>query len=79
MEQEVCFYPEWQLNINAATLPFMALYPLQYLKACFPLAKGSLGHCLFISAFMPTSKLICDNIYSSKSWCVTLQAGHKII
>jgi hypothetical protein len=67
IEQEECSYLEWQLNVNAATLPFTALYPLQHLKACFPPAKGSSGHCLFISAFMPTLKLICDNIYSSKS------------
>ena len=51
-------------------MTFAALYPLQRLKARFPLAKGSSGHRLSISAFMPTSKLFCDNTYSSKSWCI---------
>ena len=48
----MCSYLEWQLNINAATLPFVALYPLQRLKARFPPVKRSLGHHLFISALM---------------------------
>ncbi len=48
----MCSYLEWQLNINAATLPFMALYPLHCLKARFPPAKESLGHGLFISTLM---------------------------
>jgi hypothetical protein len=73
MERERRSYLEWQLNVDAATLPFAALYPLQRLKARFPPAKGSSGHRLSISAFMPTSKLICDNMYSSKSWCIVGQ------
>ena len=48
---------------------FTTLYLLQYLKAWFPGAKGSLGHQLFISAFV-LSKIICDNTYSNKSWCI---------
>jgi len=48
----MCSYLEWQLNVNAATLPSMVLYPLHRLNAHFPLAKESLGHCLFISALM---------------------------
>jgi len=38
------------------------------LKACFPTARGSSGHRLFVSAFMLASKVICDDIYSNKSW-----------
>ena len=49
------------------------LYLLQCLKACFPTAKGSSGHHLFISAFMTTSKVICDYTYSNKSWCIVVQ------
>ena len=33
-----------------------------------------LGHCLFIvSAFMLTSKVICDNTYSNKAWLIVAQ------
>ncbi|KAG1818973.1 uncharacterized protein BJ212DRAFT_1479097 [Suillus subaureus] len=42
----------------------------QLLKARFPTAWGSLGHRLFISAFMLASKVICDNTYSNKSWSI---------
>jgi hypothetical protein len=41
--------------------------------ACFPAAKGSSGHRLFISAFMIASKIICDNTYSNKLWCIVGQ------
>ncbi|KAI9441062.1 hypothetical protein BJY52DRAFT_1378162, partial [Lactarius psammicola] len=37
---------------------------------CSPTAKGSSGHHLFISAFMLASKIICDDTYSNKSWCI---------
>jgi len=52
---------------------FAALYLLQRLKARFPAAKGSSGHRLFISAFMLASKIICDDTYSNKSWCIVGQ------
>ncbi|KAG8909740.1 hypothetical protein FRC01_006750, partial [Tulasnella sp. 417] len=39
----------------------------------FPAARGSSGHRLFISAFMIASKVICDDTYSNKSWCVVGQ------
>jgi len=45
-----------------------ALVLLQRLKARFPTARDSSGHCLFISAFMIPSKVICDDTYSNKSW-----------
>jgi len=51
------------------------------------MAKGSSGHQLFISAFM-LSKIICNNTYSNKSWCIIGQGmfalqeinqmGHKM-
>jgi len=52
---------------------FVALYLLQHLKARFPAAKGSSGHHLFISASMLSSKIICDDTYSNKPWCVVGQ------
>jgi len=53
---------------------FTALHLLQHLKARFPAAKGSSGgHHLFISAFILASKIICDDTYSNKSWCIVGQ------
>ena len=51
----------------------MSLFLLQRLKARVPATKGSLGHRLFISAFMLASKIICDDTYSNKSWCIVAQ------
>ena len=51
------------------SVTFTAFYLLQCSKAWFPMAKGSSGHQLFISAFI-LSKIICDNTYSNKSWCI---------
>ncbi len=42
---------------------------LLYLNMSFPAAKGSSGHQLFISAFKLASKIICDDIFSSKVQC----------
>jgi hypothetical protein len=55
------------------SVTFAALYLLQRLKARFLAAKGSSGHRLFISAFMLASKIICDDTYSNKSWCIVGQ------
>lgn len=52
---------------------FAALILLQRLKARFPSARGSSGHRLFISAFMISSKVMCDDTYSNKSWSVVAQ------
>jgi hypothetical protein len=50
---------------------FVALYPHQIFKACFPAAKFSSVHLslFFIPASMQVlaSKIICDNMYSNKS------------
>lgn len=56
-----------------ASVTFAALFLLQRLKGRFPAARGSSGHRLFISAFMIASKIICDDTYSNKSWCVVGQ------
>ncbi|KAF9565604.1 hypothetical protein CPC08DRAFT_704591 [Agrocybe pediades] len=52
---------------------FAALVLLQRLKARFPTARGSSGHRLFISAYMISSKVMCDDTYSNKSWCIVAQ------
>ena len=49
------------------SVSFAAVYLLQRLKARFPAARGSSGPRLFISAFMLSSKIICDDTYSNKS------------
>jgi hypothetical protein len=56
-----------------ACVTFTALYLLSRLKSRFPAARGSSGHRLFISAFMIASKVVCDDTYSNKSWCVVGQ------
>src|SRR5882762_11152189 len=55
------------------SVTFAALYLLQRLKTRFVAARGSSGHRLFISAFMIASKVICDDTYSNKSWCIVGQ------
>jgi hypothetical protein len=55
------------------SVTFAALYLLQRLKTRFIAARGSSGHRLFISAFMIASKVICDDTYSNKSWCIVGQ------
>jgi len=52
---------------------FTALFLLARLKERFPTARGSSGHRLFISTFMIASKVLCDNTYSNKSWCIVGQ------
>ncbi|KAJ7931973.1 hypothetical protein B0H13DRAFT_2308120 [Mycena leptocephala] len=42
-------------------------------QARFPTARRSSGHRLFISAFMITSKVICDHTHSNKSWSIVPQ------
>lgn len=57
----------------STSVTFAALVLLQRLKARFPTARGSSGHRLFISAYMIASKVICDDTYSNKSWCIVAQ------
>ncbi len=52
---------------------FAALYLLQHLEVRSPASKGSSGHQLFILAFMLASKIICNDTYSNKSWCIVGQ------
>ncbi|EJD33351.1 hypothetical protein AURDEDRAFT_189081 [Auricularia subglabra TFB-10046 SS5] len=56
-----------------ACVTFTAIFLLKRLKTRFPAARGSSGHRLFISAFMIASKVVCDDTYSNKSWCVVAQ------
>ena len=43
------------------------------IKAQFPAICDFSGHHLFISAFMLTSKVICDNTYFNKFWSIISQ------
>jgi hypothetical protein len=47
-----------------------ALLLLRRLKTRFPAARGSSGQRLFIAAFMIASKVVCDDTYSNRSWCL---------
>lgn len=55
------------------SVTYASLFLLQRLKKRFPAAKGSSGHRLFISAFIVSSKVICDDTYSNKSWTIVAQ------
>ncbi|KAJ7928709.1 hypothetical protein B0H13DRAFT_1597303 [Mycena leptocephala] len=64
-------YALHRTKLHQAT--YAALVLLQRLKARFPTARGSSGHRLFISTFMIASKVICDDVYSNKSWSIVAQ------
>ncbi|KAG1861303.1 hypothetical protein F4604DRAFT_1587937, partial [Suillus subluteus] len=38
----------------------------------------SSGHHLFVSVFMLTLKVICDNTYSNKSWSIVVQGMFQL-
>ncbi|KAI5984561.1 hypothetical protein EDC04DRAFT_2549755, partial [Pisolithus marmoratus] len=57
---------------------FIAVVLLQRLKACFPTACGLSGHQQFIPVFILTSKVICDDTYSNKSWNATVQGMFQL-
>jgi hypothetical protein len=65
-------YALHQMKLHPSVM-FTALILLQRLKARFPSARGSSGHRLFISAFTISSKVMCDDTYSNKSWSVVAQ------
>lgn len=52
---------------------YASLFLLQRLKARYPRVKCTSGHRVFIAAFMLASKVICDENYSNKSYCVVAQ------
>ncbi|KAG1859541.1 hypothetical protein DFJ58DRAFT_621328, partial [Suillus subalutaceus] len=35
-------------------------------------------HCLFVSAFMLASKVICDDTYSNKTWSIMVQGMFQL-
>ncbi|PPQ76875.1 hypothetical protein CVT26_001466 [Gymnopilus dilepis] len=55
------------------SITFAALVLLQRLKARFPSARGLSSHRLFILAYMISSKVMRDDTYSNKSWCIVAQ------
>lgn len=54
-------------------ISYHALLLLKRLKTRYPVARGSSGHRLYISAFMLASKMVCDDSYNNKSWTVVCQ------
>ncbi|KIM38948.1 hypothetical protein M413DRAFT_419944 [Hebeloma cylindrosporum] len=52
---------------------FAALVLLERLKIRFPSTQGGSGHRMFISAYIASSKALCDDTYSAKSWAVVAQ------
>ncbi|KAG1775032.1 hypothetical protein EV702DRAFT_973663, partial [Suillus placidus] len=38
----------------------------------------STSHCLFVSAFMLASKVICDDTYSNKTWSIVVQGMFQL-
>ncbi|KDR76628.1 hypothetical protein GALMADRAFT_96375 [Galerina marginata CBS 339.88] len=70
-------YALYRTKLHSA-VTFTALLLLQRLKTRFPSARGSSGHRLFISAFMIASKVMCDDTYSNKSWCIVAQNMFKL-
>ncbi|KAJ7811149.1 hypothetical protein B0H14DRAFT_2523918 [Mycena olivaceomarginata] len=60
------------------SVTFAALLLLQRLKGRFPSGRGSSGQRLFITAYMIASKVICDDIYSNKSWCIVAQGMFRL-
>ncbi|KAF8970294.1 hypothetical protein BDZ97DRAFT_1638415, partial [Flammula alnicola] len=67
-------YALHQTKLHPA-ITFTTLVLLRRLKACFPSVRGSSGHRLFISAYayVISSKVICNDTYSNKSWCIVAQ------
>jgi hypothetical protein len=59
-------------------ITYAALMLLQRLKAQLPSAHGSSRHQLFISAYV-TSKVMCDDTYSNKSWFIVTQGMFSCI
>ncbi|KIM55642.1 hypothetical protein SCLCIDRAFT_1149476, partial [Scleroderma citrinum Foug A] len=55
------------------SVTFAALILLQCLKAHFPTTRGLSGHQLFMSKFMLSSKVICNDTYSNQSWSIVTQ------
>lgn len=52
---------------------YSALLLLKRLKTRYPVARGSSGHRLFISAYMLACKTLCDDSYNNKSWVIVGQ------
>ncbi|WFD21015.1 hypothetical protein MCAP1_003270 [Malassezia caprae] len=52
---------------------YTALLLLKRLKMRYPVARGSSGHRLFISAYMLACKTLCDDSYNNKSWVIVGQ------
>ena len=75
-----CFCHSWSMPCSQTYLSLIPLYlSLRIIdaantKAQFSAAHDFSGHCLFISTFMLTLKVICDNTYSNKSQSIISQS-----
>ena len=75
-----CFCYSWSMPCSQTYLSLIPLYlSLRIIdaantKAQFSAAHDFSGHCLFISTFMLTLKVICDNTYSNKSQSIISQS-----
>jgi len=80
-------YPPPSSN-SQVKLPYFIAYGLHHtrwscsqprLKVHFPIARGSLGYKLFVSAFMlASSKVICDDTYSNTSWSIVIRGMFQL-
>ncbi|WFD04848.1 hypothetical protein MVES1_000172 [Malassezia vespertilionis] len=61
------------------TVVYTALLLLLRLKTRYPVARGSSGHRLFISAFMLATKMLCDDSYNNKSWAIVGQGLFTLV
>ena len=74
-----CFHHSWSMPCLQTYLSLIPLYLSLHVvdaanaKVQFPAVYDFSGHCLFISAFMLTSKVICDDTYFNKFWSIISQ------
>ena len=48
------------------SVAYHCLFPLSRLKSRFPAASYTFGHRLFLTSYMLSSKVACDDTYSDK-------------
>lgn len=61
-----------------SSVAFHALFLLSRLKARYPAASCAYGHRLFLTSYMLSSKVICDDTYSNKSWAIVGQGFYEL-
>jgi len=61
-----------------SSVAYHALFLLSRLKARYPAASCAFGHRLFLTSYMLSSKVICDDTYSNKSWAIVGQGFYDL-